>query len=484
MTINFEIQSSFEITKSTIMNSIESNQNNNNGGGFYRFSQWLKDSLAIKLLSIGFLVLILLIPNALIQDQIRERQQRQQEVKNEVSLSWGGSQAIQGPVLAVPYTSWTTFSDGKRSEERHTAYFLPQNLKVDGDLKHQIRKRSIFDVVLYQAGIVLSGEFQQPDFQALNVNAEDVHWNEARLAVGIQGMTGIKEAVQVDWSGENQRMEPGTQMTGLMLTGVSAPISLAEEGKGYNFSIPIKLNGSERLSFEPVGKSTTVNLRSDWNSPSFEGAFLPDQREISATGFSAQWQVLDLNRPYPQQWKDDTVKFTESSMAVRLIKPVDEYLKNTRSAKYAILIIGLTFMLFFFFEVLRKLFIHPFQYLLVGLALTVFYLLLLSLSEHLGFNTAYFISSAATIVLICGYSFSMLGIKRLVFQLLGMLVSIYGFIFVLLQLEDFALLAGSIGVFIALAAVMFSSRKVDWYNLGERKEVSNSTVGSGQSGEE
>jgi inner membrane protein len=264
------------------MNTSESNPNNN-GSTFNRFSQWLKESLAIKLLSIGFLVLILLIPNALIQDQIRERQQRQQEVKNEVSLSWGGSQAIQGPVLAVPYSSWTEFQDGKRSENRHVAYFLPQSLVVDGDLKHQIRKRSIFDVVLYQAGIVLSGEFQQPDFQALNVNPADVHWGEARLAVGIQGMTGIKEAVQVNWAGDQRRMEPGTSMVDLLATGVSTPISVAADGKSYKFSIPIKLNGSEHLSFEPVGKSTTVKLKSDWHSPSFEGAFLPDQREISAT---------------------------------------------------------------------------------------------------------------------------------------------------------------------------------------------------------
>lgn len=449
------------------MNTSESNPNNN-GSTFNRFSQWLKESLAIKLLSIGFLVLILLIPNALIQDQIRERQQRQQEVKNEVSLSWGGSQAIQGPVLAVPYSSWTEFQDGKRSENRHVAYFLPQNLIVDGDLKHQIRKRSIFDVVLYQAGIVLSGEFQQPDFLALNVNPADVHWGEARLAVGIQGMTGIKEAVQVNWAGDQRRMEPGTSMVDLLATGVSTPISVAADGKGYKFSIPIKLNGSEHLSFEPVGKSTTVKLKSDWHSPSFEGAFLPDQREISASGFTAQWQVLDLNRPYPQQWSDKGVSFGASTLAVRLIQPVDEYLKNTRSAKYAILIIGLTFLLYFIFEVLRRIFIHPFQYLLVGLALTVFYLLLLSLSEHLGFNTAYLISSIATIGLICGYSSSMLGIRRLVWQLMGMLIAVYGFIFVLLQLEDFALLAGSIGVFIALAVVMYSSRKVDWYNLGNR----------------
>lgn len=481
-------------SNSTDMDTSGSSYQNTGGSGFYRFSQWLKESLFVKFFSIGFLVLLLLIPIAMIKELIREREYRQAEVKNEVSLSWGGSQAIQGPVLTVPYTTYTMV-EGKQTEERHIAYFLPQTLDVDGDLKHQIRKRSIFDVVLYQAGITLSGEFQQPDFQAFNLEKANVHWNEARLAVGIRGMTGIKEAVQVDWSGEVQRMEPGTGITGLLASGVSAPVKLGPDGAGYRFSIPIKLNGSEYLSFEPVGKATTVKLKSDWPSPSFEGAFLPDQRDIAGTGFSAAWQVLDLNRSYPQQWKDDVVRFattggpqasasyssdtavaspmesTASNIAVRLIQPVDEYQKNTRSAKYAILVVGLTFLLYFFFEMLRKLFIHPFQYLLVGLALTVFYLLLLSLSEHLGFNAAYLVSSMATISLICVYSVSMLKIRRLVWQLLTMLVGIYGFIFILLQLEDYALLAGSIGVFLALAAVMFSSRKVDWYNLGSQREA-------------
>ncbi|MCB0520185.1 MAG: cell envelope integrity protein CreD [Lewinellaceae bacterium] len=444
------------------------NESTNQPNIFQRFTQWLKESLIVKLLSIGFIVILLLIPNVMISELIRERQHRQDQVKQEVSQSWGGAQAIRGPLLSIPYSTWQTWEDGKRTETRHTAWFLPKKLVVDGDLKHQIRRRSIFDVVLYQAEIKLTGEFEQPDFQALHVNPEDVHWDEARLSTGISGMTGIKEAVMVQWAGQALPMEPGTSATSFLGNGVSSEVPVDTDGKTYPFSIPLKLNGSENLSFDPVGKATTVNLRSDWHSPSFEGAFLPDQREITPNGFTAQWQVLDLNRPYPQQWKDEDVNFGQFELSVRLIQPVDEYLKNTRSSKYAILVVGLTFLLYFFFEVLQKLLIHPFQYLLVGLALTVFYLLLLSLSEHVGFNAAYLVSSVATIVLIAGYSFSVLKIKRLVVQLLLLLVAIYGFIFILLQLEDYALLAGSAGVFLALASVMWASRKIDWYNLGER----------------
>lgn len=444
-----------------------------NQSNIQRFSEWLKGSLGIKLFSIGLLVLILLIPNALIRELIQERQGRQETVRQEVSQSWGGSQGIQGPVLAVPYLQWKNLEDGKRIEERHMAYFLPLRLHVEGDLKHQVRKRSIFDVILYQAQITLTGEFQQPDFQLLNINTSDVLWNEARLLVGIQGMTGVKEVISVDWNGKSSRLEPGAGIAELLPSAVSCPIALPPDGTGYKFSIPVKLNGTEEIRFEPVGKSTTVSIASDWHSPSFEGAFLPDQRNITDAGFTAQWQVLDLNRAYPQQWKDAEVTgFGQSQMVVRLLKPVDEYMKNTRSAKYAILVIGLTFLLYFFFEVLRRLFIHPFQYLLVGLALTVFYLLLLSLSEHIGFDLAYACSTLATVGLIAGYSFAILGDRRMALQLFGLLTGIYGFIYILLQLEDFALLAGSVGVFVVLATLMYSSRKIDWYNLGNRNPTS------------
>lgn len=475
------------------MTSTESNHptSSNGGSGFSRFSQWLKESIVVKLLAIGFLVLILLIPNAMISDLISERQIRQHEVTAEVSQSWGGYQSVTGPVLSIPYSTWTVYADGKRSENLNTAYFLPKTLNVDGNLPHQIRKRSIFEVVLYQAELQLAGEFEAPDFEALHIPPEDIHWEQARLSVGISGMTGIKEMVEVDWNGQTFQMEPGTASPKLLASGVSTEVDVSAEGGSFSFNIPVKLNGSTGIRFEPVGKSTNVTLRSDWASPSFTGAFLPDEREISKDGFTASWQVLDLNRSYPQQWKNDEVSFGNqgspnqhdyrysdfvnpqisdgSTLAVRLVQPVDQYLKNTRSAKYSILVIGLTFLLYFFFEVLKKLLIHPFQYLLVGLAITIFYLLLLSFSEHLGFNLAYLISAAATVLLITGYSWTVLGIRRLVFQLFGLLVAIYGFIFVLLQLEDYALLAGSVGVFIALAAVMYGSRKVSWYNLGERK---------------
>ncbi|MCB9333839.1 MAG: cell envelope integrity protein CreD [Lewinellaceae bacterium] len=442
-----------------------------------RFGHWVQTSLLVKLASIGFLTLVLLIPNVMIQDLVRERQNRQSEAISEVSASWGAAQTVTGPVLSIPYSEWVQMENDKRVESIQTAYFLPQALRVNGKVDPELRKRGIYEIVLYQSDLMISGTFDKPDFAALNIRPEDVHWDQAKLSLGIAGMSGIKNSIQLDWAGMGIRLEPGTANSKVLLSGVSNAVPVDAETEAYAFSIPLKLNGSGYLKFEPVGKETTVALESGWSSPSFEGDFLPDQREIRPEGFSASWKVLDLNRNYPQQWKGAEYSFgtgnhPSAHFGVRLVQTVDEYAKTERSSKYAILVIGLTFLIYFFFETLRRFHIHPFQYLLVGLALSVFYLLLLSLSEHLGFNTAYAVATAATIGLITVYSAGVFKNLRMTVQLTLLLGLIYGFIFIVLQLEDYALLTGSIGIFAALAAVMYYSRNVDWYNLSETAQTS------------
>ncbi len=434
---------------------------------FNRISHWLKTSLLVKLASMGFIILLLLIPNAMIQDMIQERQSRQSEAIAEISRSWGGAQSVAGPVLTIPYEE-ITIVEGKKSVAIWTAHFLPEDLNIEGEMVPEIRRRSIYDAVLFQSDLILSGSFKQPDFRLLNIDPKRVLWDQAKLSVGVSGMSGIKSILNLDWNGSTLRMDPGAACPQLISSGVSAPVAM--EAEAYRFSIPVKLNGSGALQFQPVGKQTQVNLKSTWPSPGFSGGFLPDTRTITASGFDASWQILDLNRNYPQQWKSNDFKFDEgTAFGVQLVQPVDEYAKNTRSAKYAILVIGLTFLTYFFFEVLRHFHIHPFQYLLVGLAISVFFLLLLSLSEHIGFDLAYFSAAVATVGLITVYSASVLQIRRLAIQLALILSAIYGFIFVVLQLEDFALLVGSLGIFIALALVMYHSRKVNWYALDELK---------------
>jgi inner membrane protein len=438
---------------------------NPNHSTLNRIGERLRGSLLVKLLSIGFIALLLMIPQSLTYDLIRERQTRQQEAVKEISESWGGQQFIAGPVLTVPYTIWTEEQDGSRTLSTHKLHLLPQELNIEGDARHEMRKRGIFDAILYQSSLRLSGKFDAPNLDELNILPEQLVWNEARVSLGISSMVGIQNTIELEWNGEKKRMGPGTANATLLPSGVGVAVRIPDTLKQWTFSIPLELNGTEAIFFEPVGRVTKAALKASWPSPSFTGKMLPDTRKISQNGFNAHWKILDLNRNYPQQWKDDAYNFADSAFGVRLIRPVDEYLKNERTAKYAILVIGLTFLIYFFFETLRKFRIHPFQYLLIGLALVVFYLLLLSFSEQIGFNAAYGVAAVATIGLISFYSASVLRLPILLIQLTILLGIIFGFIFVVLQLEDFALLAGSLGIFVALAAVMFYSRKVDWYNL-------------------
>ncbi len=234
----------------------------------------------------------------------------------------------------------------------------------------------------------------------------------------------------------------------------------------------IDLKGSQFLYFVPVGKTTNVNINSNWTNPSFGGEFLPDSREINNEGFQSYWNILHLNRNYPQSWSDNEHSVTYSAFGVNLLLPVDRYQKSMRVIKYAILFLAFTFLVFFFIEVMNKVFIHPIQYILVGIAIVVFYTLLLAISEHLAFNISYLISAILTLTLITAYVLAILKSKKITVLILGILGILYGFIFTIIQLQDYALLIGSIGIFVILAIVMYYSRKIDWYSikLGEKEE--------------
>ena len=237
----------------------------------------------------------------------------------------------------------------------------------------------------------------------------------------------------------------------------------------YRFSFDVELKGSQQLYFTPVGKETDVVLNSDWQTPKFDGAFLPDQHKTDKAGFKAHWNILNLNRNYPQSWTGSSYKLRDSSFGVDLKLPVDNYQKSHRSIHYAILFIGLTFLVFFFIEIFQASGIHPIQYILVGIALVVFYTLLLSISEHIRFNYAFILSALATVALISMYVRAILGSLKMSLFIAGLLSMLYLFIFVIIQLEDLALLIGSIGVFVILGLVMYFSRKIDWYGIGQDK---------------
>jgi inner membrane protein len=426
---------------------------------------WQRQAATLKGIVIFFLMLALMIPTFMIQDLIREREGRQQEAIAEVSGKWGQSQTFTGPVLVLPYEQIGRTSDGKElTRETKYAYFLPDQLNIEGQVSPEKRHRGIFDVVLYSTKLSLEGSFEKPAVEKLVPPGATVLWNKAVLALGIPDLRGLKDQVTLGWNGQNSVFEPGIPPPGVAPSGIHNPVPLQADAAGpHRFRIEVALKGSGSLFFTPVGKVTTVKLGAPWADPSFTGAFLPDEKSIRPDGFDASWKVLNLNRNYPQQWiGDQNIGFAESGFGVDFLLPVDNYQKATRSAKYAILFIGLTFLTVFFIEMRQSRRVHPFQYALIGLALVIFYTLLVSLSEHMPYNAAYAIAALMTVGLSAWYARALFDSGRMALLVGGALTLLYVFLFVVLQQQDYALLIGSFGLFLILGVIMHFSRKIEW----------------------
>jgi len=420
----------------------------------------------IKGFLISFLILALLIPTFFVSELIRERQNRNAEVKQEIALQWGNAQTLTGPILAVPYWQLEKDADNKPVTVKRLAYFLPEQIKVSGKLLPEFRERStIFKLIVYTAQLSVEGTFNPLALAKLGIPAESMVPSEAFLLYGLSDYTGIQQQMKIVWDGQSYEYNAGTNQASCLSKGLHTPLPLqvADLSKAHSFSMNILLRGSEDIHFTPLGKSTEVNLSSTWPHPSFTGKTLP-QHDISTQGFTAQWKAFDLNREFAQQWKSETeVNFEESTFGVSLLQPLDNYGKTSRTVKYAILVIMLTFVLYFFIEVLQKKSVHAVQYVLIGFALVIFYTLLLSISEYTSFVNAYLLSAGATISLISAYTRSVFGSMKTAALFGSFLTALYVFIFTLIQLQDGALLAGSIGLFLILAAIMYFSRKIEWY---------------------
>ena len=427
-----------------------------------------RNAVLIKITAIAVLTLMLLIPMSMIRSLVSERQARQTEAVTEISSKWGFQQRLTGPILTIPYQTYDLDKDNKRVNiVRHMAYYLPENLKVTGELNPEIRKRGIFEVAVYSSKLKVDGVFKAPQLD-ISDKYFDVNWTDAFITIGISDLRGIKEDIKFKWNDAEMVCEPGVKIERMIESGVTInkPLQAESSIKEYHFSFDLSLNGSKSISFVPIGKETVVKLTSSWPNPSFDGSFLPENRKISSAGFIADWKVLELNRNFPQKWNDSEVEFQSSAFGVSLLLPIETYQITERSMKYAILFITLTFTVFFFVEIMRKLKVHPIQYVLVGFSLCLFYLLLLSLSEQIGFGIAYLAASAGIVIMIATYSKSIFHNNRLTTILSSILILLYGFLYILIQMQDFALLMGSVGLFIILASVMYLSRKIDWYSIG------------------
>lgn len=423
---------------------------------------WQRNRTTIKGISVGILILVLLIPTAFIHELILERKNRQAEVVAEVSSKWAMSQTITGPFVLIPYKEEVKNSDGKLVNVRHLVYCLPEQLTINGHVAPELRRRSIYKAVLYKASLAVKGIFSTDRLNDLGIDLSKLQLNEAQLCFGLTDNRGIDDQLSITWNGEKRSFDAGVPKNELVNSGASVPISLDLDAKSFVFDIQLKLKGSEHLYFTPLGKQTLVHLASPWPDPSFDGKFLPSSNTVSDSGFVADWNVLHFNRDFAQVWMDDKVNIEDASFGLNLLQANDGYGKSLRAVKYSILFISLTFCLYFFLELFQKRSLHPMQYILVGLALCIFYTLLLSFSEYLAFNLSYLFAATATILLITLYTkglFEKWNIALLFGLFLGLL---YTFIFVLIQLQDGALLFGSIGLFVLLAVVMYYSRKIDW----------------------
>ena len=409
------------------------------------------NKILVKALITGLLIIFLLIPTFFISSLVTERQERNQKVVTEASNSWATSQTLTGPYLFIPY---------KYTNQYIVA--LPENIVLNGEVIPENRKRSIYKILLYKSSLKGNGIFQLPK----NIDTSLLQFSNARICLGLSDFKGIEEKISITFNSVAYELSPGLPISTINNTGLSAPIQILEGDilKNIPFDFSIKIKGSGALHFMPLAGNSVYTLSSVWPSPSFDGNNLPTENNVSDKGFSAKWVFNKANLPFTTILEDGKEIKEDLAFGVSILQPVDDYAKTDRCIKYAILFIGLTFSLFFIVEIMQKKPVHPVQYILVGFALVIFYTLLLSISEYIHFDYAYLIASIATVLLISLYAKSHFIQWKIAGLFFTVLATLYGFNYVLISLEDSALLIGSTGLFIVLATAMYASRKINWYN--------------------
>lgn len=438
----------------------------------------------IKLIVIAVLSLVLLIPIMLVESVIGERKQRRNEAVADITSTWGSPQAIVGPVLIVPYRYYFKAEkeetiNGKivRREVVQSAvdnaYFLPSDLKIDGTISPKRLHRGIYEAVVYSGSLKIAGQFPAPDWKTLKIDPKDALWSDAVLTVAIPDLRGARGALTIQLGGRPFVMLPGSKIPGYA-SGAHVVVGEPVAGRPLDFSLGLDINGSSTIQFAPLGIRNVVSLQSSWANPKFQGSFLPADRSLAKDGFTAKWDVSYYGRNYPQLaterggGKPDAATINGSLFGVEFLSSIDSYRNVERSTKYGILFIAMVFTAFFLFEILASLQIHTVQYVLVGLALSLFFLMLLSLSEFLPFWASYLTAAIAAVAMIVSYSAKFLGSGKRTAILASELAAVYSYLYVVLQLQDFSLLMGSALLVGTLGALMYLTRNVNWYAIDDQ----------------
>lgn len=439
--------------------------------GPWEATKQLAHSHLLRVILLVFLVLILQTPAQMIYGVVSERRGTRDEAVREVSSKWGDQQTLNGPKLVVPYLrhyteTIYTETNPKGIEEARTvrsyATFLPDILDVTGQITTEIRHRGIYKVLLYTMQTNFMGKFSKPDFSGWEIVPDDVLWDGAYVAVDISDPGSIQESVQLTWNDKLVDFEPGAGDAAGEGKGIHATLGGVANGETMSFSFPLALNGSWGAYFAPLGKRTTVEIKSNCSAPSFQGEWLPSNWAPTPAGFTAHWDIPFLGRNTPQRWLNTGGITPIPTFGVVLLTSLDFYRMTERSVRYAILFLGLTMAALWLFEVLLGIRIHAVQYLLVGAAMCLFFLLELSLSEHIGFTAAYVLATLAVVGAVVAYCITVLHQLWRALTIGGVLVVLYGYLYVVLQNQDYALLMGSLGLFTGLCAVMYLTRNVDW----------------------
>jgi inner membrane protein len=433
---------------------------------------------------IALLIILLLVPLMMIDGMIGDRQARRDGVLEDIARSSSYSQQLSGPLLVVPFRKtvqiWKTNAQTNEryqevAQERGFLYFLPDKFKLNGKVNTERRSRGIYEARLFHTDNTIEGHFELPQYLGITEDFDSYQFDQPYLSVGISDIRGIEKSLKLNLDDQEVDFVPGSRLEWLG-EGVSAnlPFMDGKRARHLNFAFNLMLQGTGQFKVTPVGKTSEVVLNADWPHPSFIGSYLPTRREISDTGFSASWQTSFFSTNLEEALTRcheaaPCAELSNRSFGVSFIEPVDQYLKSDRAIKYALLFIGLTFAGFFLFEVLKNMAVHPIQYALVGVSLAFFYLLLLSMSEHIGFALAYLLSATACVLLI---GFYVCHVLRSVQHGLGFtagLAALYALLYGLLGAEDYALLMGSLLLFGLLGVFMIVTRKLDWYGVALAK---------------
>lgn len=441
--------------------------------GLSILSRWSRPA---RLIGVAILALVLLIPLQMVRSVVLERHQTFNGVVSDIAGAWSGDQKIAGPVLIVPYTEkvsvrdeFVTAQGEKKVTQRweirsRRAVILPDLLTLDGRLVPEVRRRGIYQVQVYSADLEILANFQQlrATIEALTRTdrLEDIVWSDAVVAFGLSEPRGIVEIEGFVVNGNTVQVRPGTTVDDILPRGFHVPIGdLASDQ--LDVRLPIMIRGSGSLRFLPLGATSRASIRSEWQHPSFVGDVLPAVREITDDGFSAEWTIPLLNRSYPQAWPDYlNVDINEIEAGVRLFEPVALYDLVTRSVKYGLLFIILTFLTLGLIEFVMATKLSLVQYLLIGVALALFFLILIALAEHMGFATAYLLASATVIVINTLYCVAILPRRSLALAVAAVLSAIYGILYTILRAEDYALLGGTLLLVVALSITMYFTRRM------------------------